>query len=80
MINKAPFEGDTLAISEEIVLQMWIRELFKGSGEPIKVDALSINNTVLNIKLDSLGNNNYDIAIKDTSTTTSVTAVVLILM
>ena len=68
VINNAPFEGDTLALSEEVVLQMSIKELFKGSGEPVKVDALKINNTLLNIKVDSLGNNNYDIAIKDTAT------------
>ncbi len=72
VINNAPFEGDTLALSEEIVLQMSIRELFKGAGEPKKIDALRIDNTFLNIKVDSLGNNNYDIAIQDSvSTTTS---------
>ena len=69
VINNAPFEGDTLAYSEEVALQMGISQLFKGSGEPMKVDALSINNTLLNIKVDSLGNNNYDIAVKDSTTT-----------
>ena len=71
VINNAPFEGDTLALSEEVVLQMSIKELFKGAGEPIKVDALKINKTLLNIKIDSLGNNNYDIAIKDNTSTPS---------
>ncbi|MCY2685914.1 AsmA-like C-terminal region-containing protein [Salinimicrobium sp. TH3] len=72
IINNAPFEGDTLALSEEIVLQMSVRELFKGAGEPKKIDALKLENTFLNVKVDSLGNNNYDIAIQDTvSTTTS---------
>ncbi len=72
VINNAPFEGDTLALSEEIILQMSINELFKGGSEPKKIDALTIENTLLNIKVDSLGNNNYDIAIQDTvSTTTS---------
>src|SRR5690606_26920849 len=47
-------------------------ELFKGGDEPKKIDVLKIRNTLLNIKVDSLGNNNYDIAIEDTlSTTTS---------
>ena len=67
VINNAPFEGDTLAYSEEVSLQMGIGQLFKGSGEPMKVDALSIDNTLLNIKVDSLGNNNYDIAVKDST-------------
>lgn len=72
VINNAPFKGDTLALSEEIVLQMSIRELFKGSDDPKKIDALTVRDTYLNIKVDSLGNNNYDIAIQDSvSTTTS---------
>ncbi|MGB7841631.1 MAG: AsmA-like C-terminal region-containing protein [Salinimicrobium sp.] len=69
IINNAPFEEDTLAYSEEVALQMGISQLFKASGEPMKVDALKINNTVLNIKVDSLGNNNYDVAVKDATTT-----------
>lgn len=64
VINNAPFEGDTLALSEEVILQMSIRELFKGGDEPKKIDVIKINDTWLNIKVDSLGNNNYDIAIK----------------
>ena len=72
IINEAPFEGDTLALSEEVILQMSIKELFKGGSEPKKIDALRIDNTFLNIKIDTLGNNNYDIAVSDSvSTTTS---------
>ena len=72
VINNAPFEGDTLAVSDEVILQMSIKELFKGGDAPKKIDVLKIKNTLLNIKVDSLGNNNYDIAIQDTlSTTTS---------
>lgn len=66
VVNHAPFEGDTLAYSEKVFLQMSITELFRGSSEAVKIDALTLNNTFLNIKVDSLGNNNYDIAIKDT--------------
>lgn len=69
VLNNAPFEGDTLALSEEIVLQMSIKELFKGSGEAMKIDALKMKNSRVNIKIDSLGNANYDIAIEDTATT-----------
>ena len=64
VINNEPFEGDTLASSEEVVLQMSVRELFKGSGEPMKIDALKLNNTLLNLRIDSLGNASYDIAIE----------------
>ncbi|MFD2516376.1 AsmA family protein [Salinimicrobium flavum] len=67
VVNNAPFEGDTLAFSEEVILQMSVMELFKGSEEPLKIDALKLNRTLLNIHVDSLGNNNYDIALKDTT-------------
>jgi len=65
VINKAPFAGDTLALSEEILLKMSIKELFKGSSQPKKIDELKLNKAFVNIKVDSLGNNNYDITIKD---------------
>lgn len=69
VINNAPFAGDTLALSEEVLIQMSIGELFKGSEEPKKIDQLKLNNAYLNIKVDSLGNANYDIAIEDTTAT-----------
>lgn len=74
IINKAPFEGDTLAISQETVLEMSIKELFKGSDQPKKIDQLILNNAFVNIKVDSLGNANYDIAIEDTTATATDTA------
>ncbi|MBE7641063.1 AsmA family protein [Salegentibacter sp. BLCTC] len=70
VINNEPFKGDTLAIGEEAQLEMSIKELFKGADEPKILDNIKINNTYLNIKVDSLGNANYDIAIEDTTTTT----------
>ena len=69
VINKAPFAGDTLAVTEELLLEMSIKELFKGSDQPKKVDELILNNAYFNIKVDSLGNNNYDIALIDSTTT-----------
>lgn len=63
LINNAPFEGDTLAVSEEVVLQMNVNQLFRNSGEPLKIDELKLENTQLYLKIDSLGNANYDIAI-----------------
>jgi len=65
VINKAPFEGDTLASGKTLKLDMGIMQLFKSSNESIKVDALALEETFVNIKIDSLGNANYDIAIKD---------------
>jgi len=68
VINNEPFKGDTLALGEEVTLEMSIKELFKGSDEPKKIDRLTLNNAFINIKVDSLGNANYDIAVQDTTT------------
>lgn len=68
IINKEPFAGDTLAVGEELLLEMSIKELFKGGDAPKKIDEIRINNAFVNIKVDSLGNNNYDIAIEKPST------------
>lgn len=65
IINKVPFENDTLFYSDVFTLKMSIKELFKGKGEPMGIDAFSIENAKVNIifNLDGLGN--YDIALKD---------------
>ena len=68
VINKAPFEGDTLATSEELALSLGIPQLFKGG--PYSIDELALNKAYVNIKVDSLGNANYDIA-KETATDTT---------
>jgi len=65
VINKAPFEGDTLASGKTLKLDMGITQLFKKDNETIKVDALAFDDAFVNIKIDSLGNTNYDIAIKN---------------
>ncbi len=61
LINKAPFEGDTLFASKEVTLNMSIKELFKGANEPINITRLSVDNALLNIKVDKDGNANYDV-------------------
>ncbi|MGB3775942.1 MAG: AsmA-like C-terminal region-containing protein [Leeuwenhoekiella sp.] len=70
VINKAPFAGDTLASGEEVRLEMGIPQLFKG-GNGLKIDALALNTAFINIKVDSLGNANYDIAKTDSLATAS---------
>ncbi|MDT0675617.1 AsmA family protein [Autumnicola musiva] len=73
VINKEPFAGDTLALSEEVLLEMSIKELFKGSEEPKSINEFRLNNAYVNIKVDSLGNANYDIAVEDTTAATATT-------
>jgi hypothetical protein len=65
LVNKAPFEGDTLFSSREVALSMSIRELFKDENEPINIRSLKVDGANLNIKVDKAENANYDIA-KDT--------------
>ena len=65
LINKAPFEGDTLFSSKEVALNMSIKELFKGADESIVIKSLTVDHALLNILADTEGNVNYDIAVED---------------
>ena len=62
VINKTPFEGDTLARGKSLKLDMGIMQLFK--TKDIEIDAIKLDEAFVNIKIDSLGNANYDIAVK----------------
>lgn len=62
LVNKAPFEGDTLFASKEISLNMSIKELFKDANEPIDISRLAVDRALINIKVDKDGKANYDIA------------------
>ena len=63
VVNNAPFAGDTLASGAVLQLDMGVMQLFKtSSGEPIAIDAIRLDDAYVNIKVDSLGNANYDIA------------------
>ena len=65
IINKAPFEGDTLASFEELNLKMSIKELFKGENEPMNIDGISSKNGLINIIFNKDGIGNFDIALKN---------------
>jgi hypothetical protein len=64
IINKAPFEGDTLVSIEEINLKMSIKELFKGEDEAMEIQGIATKNGMINILFNKDGIGNYDIAIK----------------
>ncbi|MEO2053182.1 MAG: AsmA-like C-terminal region-containing protein [Allomuricauda sp.] len=68
LVNKAPFEGDTLFASDEIALSMSIKELFKSADEPIVIKRLNIDKAKLNILVDADENANYDIAKEEEGT------------
>ncbi|WP_338039276.1 AsmA family protein [Maribacter litopenaei] len=62
LVNKVPFEGDTLFASNEVSLSMGVMQLLKSSGDPISISKLIIENAKLHIKVDENENVNYDIA------------------
>lgn len=65
IINKAPFEGDTLVAFDELNLKMSIKELFKGENEPMNIDGIDSKNGLINIIFNKDGVGNFDIALKE---------------
>lgn len=65
IINKTPFEGDTLVSLGELNLKMSIKELFKGKEEPLSIQGISSTNGLVNIIFNKDGVGNFDIALKD---------------
>ncbi len=72
VINYAPFEGDTLAYSKKIALNMSINQLFKNAAEPINVKRIVIDQANIAIKTDSLGRSNFDISRENDNKDTQV--------
>ncbi|NMH87612.1 AsmA-like C-terminal region-containing protein [Flavivirga algicola] len=73
--NFEPFKDETFVTSKNIALTMSIKELFKTSGEePIVVNSITVDETLLTLKTDKFGNTNFDIAKKDKETMPSETA------
>ena len=68
IINKAPFEGDTLLSLGELNLKMSIKELFKGKNEAIVIDGITSKNGLINVIFNKDGLGNYDIALKEKKT------------
>ncbi len=64
IINKAPFEGDTLVSLGELNLEMAIKELFKGKDESMNIKGVSSKNGYINIIFNKDGIGNFDIALK----------------
>lgn len=67
IINKAPFEGDTLVAFEELNLKMAIGQLFNSDDEPMQIDGIDSKNGLINIIINKNGVGNYDIALKEES-------------
>ncbi|TLP82372.1 AsmA family protein [Maribacter sp. ACAM166] len=67
LINKAPFEGDTLFKVNNLNLTMGIMQLFKSTGDPIAINTINLEGAFLNIVVDKEENANYDIALASES-------------
>lgn len=65
IINKAPFEGDTLVAFDELNLKMSVMELFNSDNEPMNIEGLSSKNGLINIIFNKDGVGNFDIALKN---------------
>lgn len=65
IVNKAPFEGDTLFIASDIGLRMSVMELFKGKNTPMHIEGIGVSDAFVNIVVNKEGITNYDIAIVD---------------
>ena len=63
VVNKAPFEGDTLASGKLLKLDMGITQLFKSEKETISVNELFLDQPIINIAINADGEANYDITI-----------------
>jgi hypothetical protein len=61
IINKAPFEGDTLFYSGQLNLKMSVKELFKFEGEPMELESFSSVDGLVNIIFNKDGFGNFDI-------------------
>lgn len=65
IINKAPFEGDTLVAFDELNLKMSIGQLFNSDTEPMQIDGIDSKNGLINIIFNKDGVGNFDIALKE---------------
>jgi hypothetical protein len=62
IINKVPFEGDTLFYAKKTQLKMSLKELFKKDGQPMQINSIRIQDSKLNVVINEDGKANYDIA------------------
>ena len=64
ILNKAPFEGDTLVYLASTQLKMSMKELLKGSNETMELKSFSVDRGLINTYVNENGIANFDIALK----------------
>ncbi len=65
LINRSPFEGDTLFTAKDMKLTLGLGELFKGEGEAVAINNLSIDGAHIHVKVNEEERANYEIANDD---------------
>ena len=73
--NFAPFKDETFASVKDISFTMSVMELFKNASEdPIVINSISVNDALITLKTNALGDVNYDITkASDTPSSQSTT-------
>lgn len=72
--NVEPFKDETFITAKDISFTMAINELFKNTEEePIVINSIYLDEILLTLKTDKLGNNNYDITKEDTTNASAET-------
>lgn len=62
VVNKAPFEGDTLFFAQNVDLDMPLKTIFTSGVDPYKVSHFRVNRAKLKLITNKEGDANYDIA------------------
>jgi len=70
IVNKTPFEGDTLFKAGQIDLKLPFKSLFKDASEPIDITSFAIDGASVNILINKDRKANYDIS-KGTDSTSN---------
>ncbi|MCA0154099.1 AsmA-like C-terminal region-containing protein [Winogradskyella vincentii] len=69
IINRAPFEDETLVTAKSISFEMPVRQLFSSEDEPLAVNEIIADELLLTLKTNKNGTVNYDIVKKNESVT-----------
>ncbi len=74
IINRAPFEGETLATAQSLSFEMGMMQLLNGTDTPLEVNEIIANELLLVIKTNNTGAVNYDIVKESTTPESTTTA------
>jgi len=65
LINKAPFEGDTLFAAKDMLLTMGVKELLKDAGEAIAIQNINVDGAKVHVQVNEEELASYEIGPKN---------------